>query len=768
VLCECQLTHRQRTEDDELARLEEKARHRERAQDIAYAAIGSVLSQETETPLGFLEATAAEPVLAVCQMAGRVLGMTVRAHPGAAAGDGLTFEDRVGAIAAASGFRTRLVALRDDWWAHDHGPLIGQLSESKTPVALLPIDARRYEMIDGVAGVRREVDAVVAATLTPFAYACYRPFPAGQLRARDLLRFGARGIRADVHALVATAIGVGIFGTITPYLTGRIFDAAIPQADRGMLVAFGLALGASAIAVSLFKLVQGVAAVRIQARVEAAVQSAMWDRVLALPASFFRAYPAGDLADRVSGVDVIQSLISGAGVSAILGAISGLFFVAQMLTYNRELAFLAILLTFFFVGATVFANVWQLRYQRRETELKGSIAGLVLNLITGVSKVRTSGAEPHAFRVWAEAFAQQRRLAYKSGQVQAGATVFSTTFPILSSMAIFLLMLSQQQAAAQVGAAGAGAGAAVMGAAGATLTTGEFIAFTTAYGLFQAAMQALGEASLSLLRMIPVYERFAPILSTAPEVDGARAFPGRLTGEIELSHVSFRYHEDGPWILKDVSLKIAPGQFVAFVGPSGCGKSTLMRLMLGFERPTSGTIYYDGQDLNSLDLRLLRQQMGVVLQVSRVLPTEIYRNILGASSSRMIDDAWEAAEMAGLADDVRNMPMGMHTYVSEGGGTLSGGQRQRLLIARAIVHRPKIMFLDEATSALDNRAQAIITESLDRLDATRIVIAHRLSTIVNADRICFLDGGRIAEQGTHRELMDREGAFARLAMRQIA
>jgi ATP-binding cassette subfamily C protein len=760
VLCECQLTHRQRTEDDELARLEEKARHRERAQDMAYAAIGSVLSQETETPLEFLAATTAEPVLRVCQMAGRVLGMTVRAHPGASAAGELTFEDRVGAIAAASGFRTRLVALREDWWAHDHGPLIGQLSESKTPVALLPIDAARYEMFDGVAGVRREVDATVAASLTPFAYACYRPFPAGDLRARDLLRFGARGIRSDIRTLVGTAIGVGIFGTITPYLTGRIFDAAIPQADRGMLVAFGFALMASAIAVSLFKLVQGVAAVRIQARVEAAIQSAMWDRVLSLPAAFFRAYPAGDLADRVGGVDVIQSLISGAGVSAILGAISGSFFVIQMLTYDRELAMLAILLTFVFVGATVFANVWQLRYQRRETELKGSIAGLVLNLITGVSKVRTSGAEPHAFRVWAEAFAQQRRLAYKAGQVQAGATVFSTTFPILSSMAIFLLMLSQQQAAAL-----AGSGAT---AAGATLTTGEFIAFTTAYGLFQAAMQALGEASLSLLRMIPVYERFAPILRTPPEVDGVRAFPGRLTGEIELSHVSFRYHDDGPWILRDVSLKIAPGQFVAFVGPSGCGKSTLMRLMLGFERPTSGTIYFDGQDLNSLDLRLLRQQMGVVLQVSRVLPTEIYRNILGASSSRTIDDAWEAAELAGLADDIRNMPMGMHTYVSEGGGTLSGGQRQRLLIARAIVHRPKIMFLDEATSALDNRAQAIITESLDRLDATRIVIAHRLSTIVNADRICFLEGGRIAEQGTHRELMDRGGAFARLAMRQIA
>jgi NHLM bacteriocin system ABC transporter ATP-binding protein len=754
VLCECELTHRRQAEDDEFERLEEKARYRERAQDLAYAAIGSVLGQETETPPEFLTATTAEPVLRACQMAGRALGLSVRAHPDAS--PDLTFEDRVAAIASASGFRTRLVVLRDGWWQHDHGPLVGQSSESKAPVALLPINASRYEMLDGATGRRTPLDAASAATLTPFAYACYRPFPQGsQLRARDMVRFGAWGIKPDVYALIGTAIGVGLFGTITPYLTGRIFDSAIPQADRQMLLAFGFALAASAVAMSMFKLVQGVAAVRVQARMEYAIQSAMWDRLLSLPASFFRAFSAGDLADRVGGVDVIQTLMSGAGVAAILGAISGLFFIAQMLTYSFVLAMAAVGLTIVFVGCNMLANYLQLRYQREEARLKGRIAGLVLNLITGVSKVRTSGAEPHAFRVWAQEFAQQRRLAFKAGTIQAGATVFSTTFPIASSMVIFLVMLGDQQQAATEGGAAA-------------LTTGEFIAFTTAYGLFLAAMQALGDASLNLLRAVPVYERFAPILSTPPEVDSTRAFPGKLTGEIELSHVSFRYSDDGPWILRDVSLKMAPGEFVAFVGPSGCGKSTMMRLMLGFERPTSGTIYYDGQDLNSLDLRLVRQQMGVVLQQSRVLPTEIYRNILGASSSRTIDDAWEAAEMAGLADDIRNMPMGMHTYVSEGGGTLSGGQRQRLLIARAIVHRPKIMFLDEATSALDNRAQSIITGSLDRLDATRIVIAHRLSTIVNADRICFLDGGKITEQGTHGELMERAGAFARLATRQMA
>jgi ABC-type bacteriocin/lantibiotic exporter with double-glycine peptidase domain len=299
------------------------------------------------------------------------------------------------------------------------------------------------------------------------------------------------------------------------------------------------------------------------------------------------------------------------------------------------------------------------------------------------------------------------------------------------------------------------------------MSMGEFIAFNTAFGLFLAAMQALGDASVRLLEMIPLYERLQPLLRSAPESDPSRVAPAALLGGIELSKVSFRYGEDGPWILRDVSLQIRPGEFVAFVGDSGSGKSTLLRLLLGFERCTHGTIYYDGQDINSLDLRLLRRQMGVVLQVSRVMPTDIYRNIVGVST-RTVEDAWDAAEMAGLADDVRAMPMGLHTYVAEGGSTLSGGQRQRLLIARAIVNRPRLLFLDEATSALDNRTQAVVSESLERLDATRIVIAHRLSTIVNADRICVLDNARIVEEGTYASLMERDGLFARLARRQMA
>ncbi|HSM13520.1 MAG TPA: NHLP bacteriocin export ABC transporter permease/ATPase subunit [Thermoanaerobaculia bacterium] len=499
---------------------------------------------------------------------------------------------------------------------------------------------------------------------------------------------------------------------------------------------------------------QAIAMIRIQGKMDYSAQSAVWDRLLDLPMTFFRDYSAGDLADRASGVDQIRAIVAGAGVAAILGSFSSIFNVFQMIGYSFKLAAVAIGLTLFYVSVTTGANFFQLRYQREEQKRRGRIMGLVLQLISGVAKLRVSGAENHAFRVWATAFAEQRKISFSAGRVRNVMAVFNSVFPVFSSMIIFLTMVSLKASAAESGVPF-------------EMSTGEFLAFSAAYGLFLGAVQALGDASLSMLKIVPVWERIKPILEVEPEVDSTKVYPGKLHGAIEISHVSFRYNPDGPWILKDLSLKIQPGEFVALVGGSGSGKSTLLRLMLGFETPEMGSIYYDGQDLATLDVRLVRTQLGVVLQESRLLPADIYRNIVG-SSSRTVQEAWDAAEKAGLAEDIRAMPMQMHTVISEGGGTFSGGQRQRLMIARAIVHKPKILYLDEATSALDNKTQKIVTESMDRLAATRIVIAHRLSTIVNADRICYLDKGELKEQGTFEELMAKDGLFAELAKRQLA
>jgi NHLM bacteriocin system ABC transporter ATP-binding protein len=751
VVCECEFINKELTKIDEYIRLEQKANRSEAAAAAAYDAIGSVMRPEAATPHEFLALGAPEPTIEAWRLVSKALGVT-HVKPIALDQD-LTFEERVAAVASAWGFRTRIVALRDDWWRRDHGPLLGQRTDTGDPIALIPKGARSYEAIEVKAGTRVRIDNKIAGMLSGFAYAPYRSLPRGELKVADLVRFGATGIRKDLYWVIGMAVILGVLGTATPYIVGQVFDGAIPQANRGTLLGFGLALLLSATASSAFRVTQGIAALRIQTRISSSVQAGIWDRLLDLPATFFKSYSAGDLADRAEGVDAIQGLVSGAGVAAILGSVSGLFYLVQMFTYDLRLALLAILLTGVFVTVSTGFGYLQLRYQRAALETRGRITGLVFNLLTGVTKVRTSGAEQHAFRVWAEQFASQRRLAFLVGSIQNATAVFGSTYPIICSIAIFYVVVGEQQRIALT--------------RDSPLTTGDFIAFTSAFGLFLTAMQALGDASLSLLRVVPLYERLKPIVTARPESDHSKAAPGKLSGEIELSHVHFRYRPDGPWIIKDLSIRIQPGEFVAFVGASGAGKSTMIRLMLGLERPTSGSIYYDGKDLSLVDPRQFRQQMGVVLQNSHVMPTDIYRNIVGASS-RTIEDAWDAAGRAGLAGDIRQMPMGMYTCVSEGGTTFSAGQRQRLMIARAMVNKPKIIFLDEATSALDNRTQAVVSDSMNNMDVTRIVIAHRLSTVMHADRICVLDGGTIAEVGSYQELMDRRGLFERLARRQMA
>jgi len=325
-----------------------------------------------------------------------------------------------------------------------------------------------------------------------------------------------------------------------------------------------------------------------------------------------------------------------------------------------------------------------------------------------------------------------------------------------------VFMLNAGKTDASAGATGA------ISSLAAGISPGKFVAFNAAFGVVLSAALGLSSASLSMLAVIPLLERLKPIITTPPEVDAAKSFPGKLSGKIEISHVNFRYRPDGPLVLKDICLSIKPGQFVALAGPSGSGKSTLLRMLLGFETPETGSISYDGQDLQKLDVSALRHRIGVVLQQSSIMPGDIFHNIVGLDESATMESAWEAARMAGMEADIRQMPMQMQTIIGQGGSTFSGGQRQRLMIARAIYGKPRIIFFDEATSALDNQTQQIVTESLDRLQATRIVVAHRLSTIVHADCIVVIDKGQIAQQGTYEELMKQGGPFAELAKRQIA
>jgi len=693
-----------------------------------------------------------DALLSACRLVAQEQGIEI-VNPGVAV-DGSRQADPLNAIARASRLRTRRVALRGAWWKRDNGPVLAFLEKDSEPVALLPAPGHRYVLVNPATGTRTQVTAQIDEKISSFAFVLYRPFPDKVLTAFELLKFGVQASsKNDMVTMLSMAVTVGLLALVTPIATGIIFDSIIPSAARHQLLQLTTILAVMAVGSAMFQLTRGIAVLRMETKMGAAVQAGVWDRLLRLPAPFFREYLAGDLARRSLGIDQIRRMLTGATISSLLGGIFSVFSFALLFYYSGRLAIVALALVLVAATATILTGLRVLKLERALQQISGKIEGLVLQFITGVSKLRVAGAEARAFEVWARDFAEQKRVAFKVGSIQNGLQVFNSVFPVVASMSIFGVLVMALSSPTDAG--------------GSAITTGSFLAFNAAFGQFLSSSLQMSSVVVSLLMIVPLYERAKPILESSPEVDRTRADPGELRGEIELSHVSFRYDESGPMILDDVSIEARQGEFIAIVGPSGAGKSTLLRLLLGFETPESGSVYYDHQDLATMDVQSVRKQTGVVLQNAQVLPGSIFDNIVG-SSRFTIDDATEAAKMAGLDRDIQQMPMGMHTFIMEGGGTLSGGQRQRLLIARAVVSRPRILMFDEATSALDNRTQAHVSDSLENLQATRIVIAHRLSTIVNADRIYVMDRGKVVEQGTYRSLLEQGGLFADLAKRQIA
>jgi NHLM bacteriocin system ABC transporter ATP-binding protein len=687
---------------------------------------------------------AEDPLLGACRLVGGALGIEIQTPPDETRGER---DDALDRIVRASRVRLRRVSLHGQWWREDHGPLLGILREDSRPVALLPISARRYELVDPIRGTRVRVDAAVAGTMAPAAWTFYRRFPDRPLTVLDVLGFGMRDARGDLATVLAMGILGGLLGLAVPLATGALIGRVIPGGDRPGLAQLALALAASAFGAAAFQVTRGIAMLRVEGRMGATLQAGVWDRLISLPVPFFRKYAAGDLAVRAMGIETIRGEVTGAVVTSLLGGLFSVFSYALLFAYSLPLALLATAVLVATITVTAMASALGRGPQRARFRLLGQLSAMVLQFLIGIAKLRVAGAEPRAFGAWAGAYADQSMLARRTQTLAVALNVCYAVLPLLALMALF--------------AADAAGG-------GSRLSTPAFLAFNAAFGQVVGAAVATGVAVTSALQVIPIYERAAPILQTEPEIDATRAHPGELSGAVEVSHVTFRYHPGGPPVLADVSLRAGPGEFVALVGPSGSGKSTLARLLLGFESPEAGAVLYDGQDLSGLDLRAVRRQIGVVVQNARVIPGDILTNIIG-STGLGLEDAWAAARMAGLEDDIKRMPMGMHTIIMEGGGTFSGGQRQRLMIARALVARPRLLLFDEATSALDNRTQAIVSQSLEALRATRIVIAHRLSTIMKADRIYVFQSGRVVQSGTYDALMREENdLFARLARRQLA
>ena len=676
--------------------------------------------------------------------------MTIR--PPAKSEDLQRIKEPLTAIARSSRLQLRQVLLRDNWWQQDCGALVAYTQGKEQPVALLPVSPTSYELYDPKVNRHVPIDEAQANAISPVAYMFYRSFPDRVLKGLDIIKFGLLGRFFDILAIVLCGIAVALLGMVVPQATAITIDHAIPDGDRGLLWQIGLGMLLAALATALFRLAQGFALIRVETFSETSTQAAMWDRLLNIPVSFYRRFSVGDLQSRVSSIGQMRRQLGGQMFIKLITGLFALLNLALLFFYSVKLALVATVTGIVVIIFTVLCGLILVRKVLPLLEIEGDIFGQVVQLINGIPKLRVSGAEERAFACWSKNYSSKIKLELSTQLIEDLMAAFNTVIPTIATGLLFWFAVSLLTNSQETGTVG--------------LTIGTFVAFNSAFKTFIGGATSVSNTLTNVLQVTPQWERAQPIVKTVPEVELTKADPGRLTGRINLDRVSFRYQEDRPLVLEDVTICAEPGEFIALVGGSGSGKSTIMRLLLGFEAPEAGSVCYDGQDLTGLNITTVRRQLGVVLQSNKILSGSIFDHLAGGANITL-DEAWDAAEMAGIDEDIAAMPMKMHTVISEGGGNFSGGQRQRLAIAKALVLKPKILMFDEATSALDNKTQKIVSENLDRLQVTRIVIAHRLSTIRHADRIYVLEDGRVVQQGNFKQLSSQKGLFQNLMQRQV-
>lgn len=650
-------------------------------------------------------------------------------------------------VARLSHFVIREIVLEPGWYHRDTGTLLAFTSEGRHPVACIPRNSRSYYIYDPAEGTTEPLTDEIAGTLDPVAWMFYRPFPEKALNRKDLFFFGMQKVsRADLVRLLLFTLFGTLIGLLLPYLNEQAFDKFIPMGNAPGLAQLGAVILACALGNVSFTIVKNIASFRSMNTMEYAVQSATFDRLFNLPESFFRRYDAADIGQRAMGITTIYTVLAQSAVTSVLSALFSLLYLWRMIRYSGKMSFWAVVMLLAVLAIILIMGILQLRYERRKHNVDIAAQSTVFQLLYDVGKIRMAFAEDRAQQKYMEKAVESRRIGNVIALYGNIANVVAGSASILFSIVFYYLMIHNKL----------------------ELSIGAFTAFTAAFGSFSGAFITIVQNYLTVNRIRPVYEHAIPILETLPEITQDADLPGDIDGDIEISNVTFTYDENEPPVLQGLSLHIMPGEYVGIVGTSGCGKSTLLKLLLGFERPQSGGIYFDNHDINDLDKRELRKKFGVVLQNGGLITGSIYENITIASPGVSIRRVEETVREVGLEEDIKQMPMGLHTMVAEGAGTISGGQAQRILIARAIVGKPKIVFLDEATSALDNVTQRQIVDTLEKLKATKVVIAHRLSTVQNCDRIIVMDKGTVAEQGTFDELMEKKGLFYELARRQIS
>lgn len=650
--------------------------------------------------------------------------------------------DQIEYLCRPNGIMYRSVKLEKGWYRDAVGAFLGKLKTGET-VALIPDKLGRYFFFDPNMQKRVHLSRKTQELLEEDAYCFYKPFPLKKLGIPDLIKyiFSVIDIPVIVYTVVITLFAT-IVGMITPKITKMLFSEVLESKSLRLLLAVTIFYICTSLSIMLIRGVKALLMNRISTQLDISVQSATMARVLSLPPRFFKSYSSGEITSRAQTVNSLCTTLVQIFLSTGLTSLFSFLYITQVFKYAKELVVPSLCITFATLAFSTVSSIVQMKISKKQMEISSKMNGMTYQILTGVQKIKLSGSEKRIFARWLNRYTEDAKLSYNPPKFILFNGIIASAISMIGTIVMYFFSVRSH------------------------VSVADYTAFNAAYGMLSGAIMSVAGIALTSAQIKPIIEMAKPIMEAEPEVSEGKQIVTHISGGIELSHVSFKYDDNSRLVLDDLSLKIRPGQYVAIVGKTGCGKSTLLRLLLGFEKPQKGAVYYDGKDLDTVDLRSLRKKIGVVTQDGKLFQGDIYSNIVISAPYLSVEDAWKAAEIADIAEDIRKMPMGMHTIISEGSGGISGGQKQRLMIARAVAPNPRVLMFDEATSALDNITQKKVSEALDSLKCTRIVIAHRLSTIRQCDRIIVLDGGRIIEDGTYDELLAQKGHFYELVERQ--
>ena len=624
----------------------------------------------------------------------------------------------------------REIILSDGWWGRCTGKMIGITADEGTPVLLVP-GFSDYTFTHPKTGKTMTASTNASELQRTALTLCY-PLADETLTVRTIMRYAWSQLCSyDVFYTLLACVSLILLTMFTPYACKLVFSEVIPSNDAEQIVPIATLLLSAGVGLTIVQAARNLVVVRIKDKVEYALQTAMMSRLLLLPATFLKTFAPGDLSNRLLSLSRVSSNITVSFLSTILTFLFTGIMLVQFFLYGGPLLYTGIA-----VVTLQFVAIMMEFYYTRKVQLNvnagGShLIGVLFSLFSGIQKIKTCGAEFRAFHQWAKAYAPTEM--YSSRQPLASFYASGISYCLK-----FLPMIVTMWAAWHYG-----------------LGLSDYIAYCAVLALACDAVRQLQSITKLVARLLPEMQLCRPVMTAKPEIRNSMQVVETISGRVEIRGLKFCY-ANMPLLFDGLNLSIESGDYVALVGASGCGKSTLMRLMMGLEQPQAGSIFYDQFDLSNINLRSFRHHcLGVCLQDGQLVKGTIRDNIIFNDPLLTEDDAWEAARMAALDGDIRQMPLGMDTPITVEGKGVSGGQRQRILIARVLVRKPKVLFLDEATSALDNISQHIVTENLAKLKCTRIVIAHRLSTIQKCNRIIVLKDGRVAADGNFEDIKAR-------------